>query len=113
MCRNCGGDVIASVSTFSRNAGATGESLAVALHARDFISRARLFVRYRVVTKLDDANERLDRACFVDGVFEFGGGGELNHVRVLRFRDVLLTCEILPHAERIVKGILPCKEKIY
>jgi hypothetical protein len=37
----------------------------------------------------------------------------LNHVRVLRFRDVLLTCEILPHAERIVKGILPCKEKIY
>ncbi len=80
-----GGDVIASVSAHPSFAGASGESLAVALHARDFISRARLLIRYRVVTKLDDANERLNRARFVDGVFEFGGGGELNHGRGLRF----------------------------
>ena len=96
MCGNGGGDVIASLTTFARFACARGEAFAVALDAFDGVHCERRLIRDGVVSEPGDANERLDGACFVDCVREFGGGGELNHVRCLRFRDVLSMCEILP-----------------
>ena len=91
VCGDGSRDVIASLPTFARNARAGCEPLAVSLLACDGVGRARRFIRDGVVSEAGDANERLDGACFVDCVREFGGGGELNHGRGLRVKSELLT----------------------
>ncbi len=80
------GDVVAGLTTFARFACARGEAFAVALLAFDGVSRARRFVDHGVRTELDDCDAGLNGACFVDCVFEFGGGGELNHGGGLRVK---------------------------
>ncbi len=95
MCGDGGGDVVASVSTFARFACARGEAFAVTLDAFDGVGRAGGFVCDGVVSELGDANQRLDGACFVDCLFEFGGCGELNHVLVSPFSWLLPMNEIL------------------
>ncbi len=65
--------VVAGLTTLARLARAVREALAFSLHALDGVCRARLLVGDGVGSELDDANERLDGACFVDCLFECGG----------------------------------------
>ncbi len=65
--------VIASLTALACLAGAVCEPLVIALAALDGVSRSRLLIRDGVRSELDDANQRLDGACFVDCLFECGG----------------------------------------
>lgn len=83
MCSNGSRDVVAGLRACARFACAMCEAFAVALHAYDVVGRTRRFVRHVVAAEAVDANQRFDRARFVDCVRKFVGCGELNHCRVL------------------------------
>ncbi len=58
--------VVTGLTTFARLARAMCESFAFSLHALDGVSGSGSFVGDGVGSELDDANQRLDGACFVD-----------------------------------------------
>ncbi len=72
-------DVVAALPALACFTGAMCEPLVIALHAFDGVSGSGSFIRDGVRAELDDANERLDGARFVDRVLECGGCGELDH----------------------------------
>ncbi len=99
----CGGDhhmnassrchVIAAAVKLACFACAMREAGAVYHTEVDAICRARLTVANFVASPARDFHKRLDGACFCNLLLHVLGGGELNHVRCLPFRVVLLTGE--------------------
>lgn len=79
VCAHGSRDVIAALPACARFTGACSKAFVIALHAFNGVSRAGLFILNGVAAESVDADERLDRAGFVDGVLQFRGCRELNH----------------------------------
>lgn len=75
--------MVAGFIARARLASAMREPLAIMLLTSNGITRTRLLIRDSVVTKVVDANARLNHARFDDCVLKFRRRRELNHCPTL------------------------------